>query len=303
MGIFQSRPYDRRQDFLPIREFLGELRGLLPAGQAWDVRRWDGANCHTMTVGLDTRRAQRTRIWESDDQRIVAVALYEGGRQIHPHVHPEFAHLADDVIAWAEQCARDGGDEHVMLLVWDHDLSMERIAIARGYEETPHREYYRTVRFGSWPIPHADLPDGYSLRSVRNDAEDHQRVADLVNAAFGRTSHVEEDHRAFVVNAPSYREHMDLAVIAPDGSFATYGAVNVDEANGLGIFEPIGTHPDHRQRSLAQALMLEGMHRASELGLIGVEVSTGDLEAANTLYDSLPFSHRFGGSFWHLDLR
>lgn len=300
--MISHRPYDRTRDFLPIRGFLGELRGLLPPGQSWDVRRWDGSNCHTIEVGLSEDGARRTRIWEADDGHIVAVALHEGGHQIHPNVHPEFVQLTGEVVAWAEGAARDNGDEHVFLLVWDYDMAARRVALSRGYVETKQREVIRTARFGAWPIPAPDLADGYEMRSVRNDAEDHQRVADLLNAAFGRTFHAEEDHRAFVANSPSYREHTDLAVLAPDGSFAVYGAVNVDEANRIGDFEPIGTHPDHRQLGLAKALMLEGMHRASAMGLVGIEVGTGDMDPANALYDSLPFSHKYDATFWRKDL-
>lgn len=302
MRTISDRSYDSTRDFLQIRGFLSELRGLLPPGQSWDVRRWDGSNCHTTEIGLGEHAARLTRIWETDEGRIVAVALHEGGRQIHPNVHPEFVHLTDGVVAWAEVGAASNGGERVFLLVWDYDTAARRVALARGYVETKRREVIRTMRFGALPIPAPDLADGYRLRSVRNDDEDHQRVADLVNAAFGRTEHIAEDHRAFVANSPSYHEHADLAVIAPDGSFAVYGAVNVDEANGIGNFEPMGTHPDHRQLGLAKALMLEGMHRASDFGLIGVEVETGDLDSANALYDSLPFSHRYDATFWRKDL-
>ena len=45
--------------------------------------------------------------------------------------------------------------------------------------------------------------------------------------------------------------------------------VTYDEANRRGIFEPVVTHPDHRRRGLARALMLEGMRRARALGRHG----------------------------------
>ncbi|MEN8041899.1 MAG: GNAT family N-acetyltransferase, partial [Actinomycetota bacterium] len=127
-------------------------------------------------------------------------------------------------------------------------------------------------------------------------------VADIVNAAFGRTMHVEEDHRALVQNSPSYRADLDLAAIAPDGSFAAYGAVNVDETNSIGTFEPVCTHPDHVQRGLAKALMLEGMRRARDAGLTQIEVATGEMGPANALYDSLPFTLRYHGTMWRKTL-
>jgi GNAT superfamily N-acetyltransferase len=302
MRAISHRPYDPTWDFLRVRGFLSEIHGLLPPGQSWDVRRWDGSNCHTMEIALSKDRASLTRIWENTDGEIVAVALHEGGHQIHPNIHPGSVQLTDEVVAWAEAAASENGDDRVFLLVWDNDTAVRRVALSRGYVETRQREVIRSAFFGGWAIGIPEVADGYTLRSVHNNSEDHQRVAVLLNAAFGRTFHTPEDHRAFVANSPSYREHTDLAVIATDGSFAAYGAVNVDEANGIGVFEPVGTHPNHRQLGLAKALMLEGMRRASDMGLVRIEVGTGDLDPPNALYDSLPFSHKYCATVWKKDL-
>ncbi|MEN8041321.1 MAG: hypothetical protein ABFR95_07430, partial [Actinomycetota bacterium] len=199
-----DRGYRGVEDFLPVRDFLSELRGLLPPGQSWDVRRWDGSNCHTVEIGLDAERTARTHLWEHGG-RIVAVAMAEGGTVVHPHVHPEWMHLFNEVVVWSENAGRIAGDEISHLLVWDQDAVARAVATERGYVETTTSEYFRAARFGEWPIAESVLPGGYELRSVRNDPTDHQRVADIVNAAFGRTMHVEEDHRALVQNSPSYR--------------------------------------------------------------------------------------------------
>lgn len=302
MRVINDRPYESRRDFLAIRSFLGQLRDLLPPGQTWSVRRWDGANCHTIEIGLSGTAARRTRIWETDDGNIVALALHEDSHQIHPNVHPKFAYLTSEVLAWAETAARDDGEVCASHLVWDNDITAHKVALSLGYVETKQREVIRSGCFGAWEIPPPDIADGYEIRSVRNDAGDHQLVADLLNAAFGRTIHTAIDHQAFAANAPSYREHTDLAAIASDGSFAAYGAVNVDEANLIGEFEPVGSHPAHRQLGLAKALMLEGMRRASDMGLVGIEVETGDMDPANALYESLPFSDKRIATVWQKDL-
>jgi len=48
--------------------------------------------------------------------------------------------------------------------------------------------------------------------------------------------------------------------------------------------------------------MLEGMRRAGELGALVIEVGTGDMDPANGLYASLPFSETHSGRFWAKDL-
>ncbi len=302
MASITRRQYDSRTDFLPIRDFLSELRGLLPPGQSWDVRRWDGSNCHTTEIGLGEDRARRTAVWHTATDRIVAAAIHEGGRQIHPHVHPEHIYLAEEVVAWAEGNAASMGDDSTAVLVWDHDLVLRRVTASRGYVRTEHWEVFRAGRMGDWSIPGVETPAGYRIRPARAEESDHQRRADLPNAAFGRSFHAAEDHRAFVRNAPSYRHDLDLVMVTPDDRIVAYAPICVDEANGVGTFEPVCTHPDHTRQGLARALMLEGLRRSKVAGVVEFEVATGEMEPANALYSSLPFNHEFRGVFWTRDV-
>jgi mycothiol synthase len=300
--VITDRAFRGDDDYWRVREFLAEIFGLVPPGVAWDVRRWDGANCHTTRRGLPADQAERTRIWQDEGGRIVAVALHEGGRQLHPHVHPGHRQLTDTVVAWSEANAASAGDDRVFLHVWDADLVLRRVAEARGYTQTDQWEITRRTRLGDWPIPEPAVPDGYTMRpTVPGDADD-EAIAVLLNAAFGRTFHHAEEHRAFAVNAPSFRRELDLVAAAPDGSLAAYAAVCWDDANRHAEFEPVCTHPSHRQRGVAKALMLEGMRRARDLEAATIGVATGDLDPANALYASLPFAEVYRGRFWRKDL-
>ena len=49
-----------------------------------------------------------------------------------------------------------------------------------------------------------------------------------------------------------YRSDLDCVVEAPDGTFAAYVLCWYDEDNGVGEFEPVGTHPDYRRRGPVQ---------------------------------------------------
>jgi ribosomal protein S18 acetylase RimI-like enzyme len=71
-----------------------------------------------------------------------------------------------------------------------------------------------------------------------------------------------------------------------------------DQVNRRAIFEPVCTHPDHRRRGLALALMHEGLHRLRAMGAREVTVDTGSMEAANRLYDSVGFTERYKGYYW-----
>jgi ribosomal protein S18 acetylase RimI-like enzyme len=56
------------------------------------------------------------------------------------------------------------------------------------------------------------------------------------------------------------------------------------------VFEPVGCHPDYRQRGLTRAVMLEGMARLKALGARKAFVnSLATSLPANRLYESSGF--------------
>ncbi len=65
-----------------------------------------------------------------------------------------------------------------------------------------------------------------------------------------------EKHRAVMAGA-TYDLDLDLLVVAPDGSLAGFTIVWLDQANHIGVFEPLGVHPAHQRRGLGKALLLE----------------------------------------------
>jgi ribosomal protein S18 acetylase RimI-like enzyme len=298
-----DRPYRGADDFWPIRGFLAELYPISPPGVPWDVRRWDGSYCHSDPPGLDETRAARTRVWETSGGRIVALAMCEGGRQIHPQAHPEYRELLGEVIRWSEDAAAAAGIDPVLLHVWEHDAATRRIVESRGYRRTEGWEILRSLRFGEEPLPEPSLPQGYVMRPTRNDEADHAAIAALLNAAFGRDFHHSGELRNFQATAPSFRRALDLVAAGPDGSLAAYAAVCWDSANSRGVFEPVCTHPEHRERGLAKALMLEGMRRARAMGARVIDVGTGDMDPANALYASLPFAEVYRGRLWEKPTR
>jgi ribosomal protein S18 acetylase RimI-like enzyme len=207
-------------------------------------------------------------------------------------------HIEDEVVAVAERLAAEQGDESIVIPCFQHDVARRRVLESRGYERTDAWGVLRRLRLGSGPLPEAGLPAGYRIRSTLPVDEDHQLIADLLNAAFGRDIHHAGETRGFQAHAPSYRRDLDLVAEAPDGVFASYSAVCWDDHNKHAIFEPVCTHPEHRGRGLAKALMFEGLRRARGQGAIFASVETGSAAAANALYDSIGFAEEYRADGW-----
>jgi ribosomal protein S18 acetylase RimI-like enzyme len=234
--------------------------------------------------------------------------------------------------------AEDGAHRQIDVYVNEYDVLRQRLLSARGFMKTNEWGMIRHMRLGRQPLAAPQMAEGYTLRTTCPDdpsassgqapsassgqapsassgqapsaspplardcagqaPADCQRIADLLNAAFGRTFHNAQEYHNFAVQAPSFRQELDLVAEAPDGTFGAYVGIPYDAANRRGIFEPVCTHPAHRRLGLAQALMREGLLRLVALGAVDVTVDTGDMLAANRLYDSLGFTEAYRGFTW-----
>ncbi|MFE7778720.1 GNAT family N-acetyltransferase [Streptomyces sp. NPDC057445] len=63
-----------------------------------------------------------------------------------------------------------------------------------------------------------------------------------------------------------YRPELDLIVVSPAGDAVAYCQGWYDEANGIGEFEPVGTHPEHRRLGLARAVCTAVLHAFADAG-------------------------------------
>ncbi len=89
-----------------------------------------------------------------------------------------------------------------------------------------------------------------------------------------------------------------MVAVTEDGRFAAYVGIPYDQYNRQGIFEPVCTHPEHRQKGLAKALMQAGLRRLQARGAVAVVVETGDMVPANRLYAGLGFTEMYTGRDW-----
>ena len=66
---------------------------------------------------------------------------------------------------------------------------------------------------------------------------------------------------------PVYDGECHLFVRSPEGKGAAVCSIWYDEANGVGLFEPVATHPDFQRRGLGKAVMAEGLRRLKAGGM------------------------------------
>lgn len=306
----KSRAYRGEEDFQRVRELLIESLTITKQIHNWWLDRWEVFRF----MGHSSEEIAGTRRWEADvhlweilgdyasSSKLVGVVNPEDGGDFFIQIHPQFRHLEEEMVEWAEQqhlASRPKDAERWPLNTFlrEHDTERAAILSRRGYRNLGHCGYTRR-RTLDQPIPDVTLPKGFSVRNIRGDDEaDLAKRAAVSNHAFNSTRNTAEKVR-ILQNAPTYRADLDLVVVATDGTFASFCVIWFGEANRLGWYEPVGTHPAYRQLGLAKAMMCEGLRRLKALGATTASVGVGTGEAANRLYTSAGFTEYVRDFHW-----
>jgi mycothiol synthase len=303
-----ARAYDLSTDadWWAIRDLLLRTHATTPVAWNWDIRRWDGSRFHNVEPELPAVMAERIGLWEEDGCLVAAVHWEGGPGEAYLELDPAHRHLERQLVEWAEASLAvvDGDRRALEITVMDHDQPRRELLRARGYDELDRGVWIRRLALDGTAPPPPAMAAGYRMRTTTPGSldADAAHMAALLNAAFGRTIHRAAEYRTFATRSPSFRHDLNLVAEAPDGSFAAHVGLTLDQANAHGIIEPVCTHPDHRRRGLAAALLLEGLHRLRDLGARTASVDTGDMGPANAFYRSMPFTGEVRGHTWRRDL-
>lgn len=155
-----------------------------------------------------------------------------------------------------------------------------------GFEKRDHL-YWLTERDLSLPIPDPVLPQGYTIRSAAGIHE-AQKLIDVHSSGFGSNWTLAQYER--VMTSPGYSTERELVVVAPDGQFAAFCIIWLDDINKIGYFEPVGVHKAFHRKGLGTALMRYGMQVMVAQGMALATVLHGvDNLASTGLYASLGF--------------
>ena len=303
-----TRPLENERDWWRVRNLLIETHGLSGPEFNWEIRHWDGNRFHRAGPLWNPASYEKFCLWETEHGQLVGVAHVEGDEELCLQLHPSCrAAIEEEMLAWGEEHIGQpnaAGKRPVSICAYEYDVPRRRLLEKRGYERTSDGWITRLMHLANQPLPKPALAAGYTLRATyskdHNDVwNDCVRMAAVLNAGFGRTDvHSAAESLNFFTHSPSFRSDLNLVAVAPDGSFAAHVGLTLDTTNASAIFEPVCTHPDHRRKGLAQALMFEGLQRIKTLGAIHVEVSTGDADAANALYDSIGFTEVYKAQYW-----
>jgi ribosomal protein S18 acetylase RimI-like enzyme len=237
-------------------------------------------------------------LWEEPGEELQAwVYLSLDWRTFDLFVRPDLLGSLehDDLLGWAEvqlgRLLRDrNGVEIRTMWVLEDDRVMVSLLERRGFTRIEgYMDYLERSLIGS--LPARSLPVGFVVRPVAGEFEVGRR-ASASHAAFSSRLPFEAYRLRYLdfMRSPAYDLERDLVVVAPDGSFAAFCIFWLDSANRVGLFEPVGTHPDFQRKGLGGAVMAAGLHRLQVEGMrSAIVVAEHDNPAALRLYESLGF--------------
>jgi mycothiol synthase len=250
----------------------------------------------------DQDMARNLRLWErlDDGQPALmawAILMHNEGcfdLFVQPELHgtPEHERVMDEYIIWAEARAREVG----LTKIWpfwamDYDQVLIRLMQARGFvivqADPPVPLFERALDH----LPTLPLPAGFTVQGVRNLDDGRLRAA-VTHGAF--RPHFPADaqwaeYERFIAS-PVYDGERDIFVRSPDGRGASACTIWFDPVNAVGLFEPVGTHPDFQGRGLGKAVMAEGMRRMKAAGMRRAIVGFNpNNRAALALYTAMGF--------------
>ncbi len=292
-----ARAYEGHSDLalmVRLQEAVTAARWpLLPPWHRGDVI-W---NTYTAGPGSD-----RVWLWFAGGD-LSAYAVLVGPDEMHIELGPAVSErrgVYEQAIEWAEGQIRRGaqGGEPASLshLVMDSDPERARALVAAGYHKGDTGGV-RMRRALDVAIQEARLPAGMRVGDcVRVDVEERAAAhrdawSHLEHIGMpGVRSNYSAERYLRLRSTPGYDPSLDLVVEAPGGAIAASCICWADEANGIGLFEPVGTRFAYRRQGLARALVLEGLRRFRARGMHTALIGTASFnQPAEAAYLSCGF--------------
>lgn len=239
---------------------------------------------------------ENVRLWLDEHDNLIGFAWFYPPNAVEMVITPSLRNtgrLEAAMTAWAIERSQIA-EQPATYLITDAQIEDEsRVACITNLgfqQQTNHFVLLvRDLTEMSLAFP---LASGYHIHAVTNPDQFEARVN--LHRSVWHPSRVTLDAYQRMRGIPGYDPELDLVVEAADGTLAAYCICWLDQANYLGLFEPVGTEQAFRQQGLGKAVIGEGLRRLYARGARTALVATyGTNQAAVRLYESAGFQVRY----------
>lgn len=277
-------------DFHKVREFLIRINspGFTTINFLWE--RWEWSFC---LEAISRDNLPKMGIWEDDGKIVAATGLEQDPGEVFPLVDAEYGYLKDDVLQYSLKNLKK--EEKLKVLIQDDDPEFQKCARRAGFYPTQQRDC-RAVFDIDGNIEYK-LPEGFSITSMADDYDLH-KYNEVLWKGFNHGDSPPDDRehiegRRISLSSPNQDMNLKIAVVSPDGRFASYCGMWYDEKIDYALVEPVATMPEYRKMGLGQAAVLEGIRRCGKLG-----AKTAYVGSSQQFYYNIGFRPVPGGTFW-----
>jgi GNAT superfamily N-acetyltransferase len=290
---FTSQP-GFTEDFHRVREFLVRINALNPIHYDFEWGRWEWG---FSLPYLDTTNLSKIGVWEDNDKIVAAVTYEQGLGDAYFCLDPQYAFLKTDILLHAKNilCTIEG---KIKVLINNADREFQRIAGQHGFKPTQNSEATAVMDINPQHIAYT-LPQGYSITSMA-DSYDLIRFNRVLWRGFNHegeplTTEKQLEERRISLSGPHLNHNLCIAVVAPNGEFASYCGMWYDARTEYALVEPVATDPTYRKLGLGKAAVLEAVKRCGQLGAKQAYVGS-----SQQFYYQLGFHPLPGGTFWEI---
>lgn len=280
----KHRPYNGANDLQKMKQLAREGQKASPQTAYFhfgDLDWW-------IFYGVEPQdRHSVITIWEDENGAIMGWQMYDPFDGMYDAViHPSLrgTNCEAQMIDWAEAWLGErlkAENKPIVAFVYKDDSFRVKCFEERSYKPDNGLVLFNYPLDGELPTPR--LPEGYTLLDkMRPEYASKRR--DLHVGAFTRSNMTPEEYLGFMQDAPDYDPELDVVVVAPDGTFASFALTWVDPISGYGEFEPVGTRTDQQRKGLGKAALWEGLHRMKARGMKQAKVSTWAEDEGNVVF-------------------
>ncbi len=258
------RRYKLLSDFERVNEFLRQ--NFTKYQQNGNIQQpfWEYAHTHPH---FNHKLTHRFGIWEENEQ-IIAVACYETDLgECFLMTKLGYEHMKPSMIDYAEKELFAVVEDKKSLDIWvfDYEEQLKEQLLKKGYnKETsiPVTVFKYEKGFKEYV-----LPEDFSISSLE-DENNFKKINDVLWKGFDHGDEPDDDLdcRMLMQSAPNFRKDLTTIIKAPNGEYACFAGMWIDETNGYAYLEPLATDPRYRRMGLGTIALIEAMKRTIKYG-------------------------------------
>lgn len=304
----RMRNYQWMRDFETARKFLADIFNIRKAYTNWIPSQLENLKFGPGGTKYLDEEDEYLKIWEVFEEaqqiapRIVAVSYTKPSGGCWLSIHPGHMSVAREIVLWMQsrvkEMKRDEGEEVNMNFVVDEDdEEFIHLLSDMGFQKG-EIEGDKQVRPIDSPVPAYSLPEGYTIRNAVIE-KDFRKYREVQMAVFPHIVSMSRELLQLYSTASFYHEDLDIVAVDPDGEFAAFCTARIDPLSKIAELEPVGTHPDHRKRGLAKAVICESLKRLEKYKPSAVVIlGAAPTDGARRLYESMGFVNEGARHHW-----